>query len=142
MSRQDGSSFEAKIPAGVQSGKKILFRRAAGGQDLALKVNVKPSKQYERSGNNLKVNVPVDLYTAILGGKAPVKTIDRQVSITIPAGTSSGKTIRLRGLGMPVQGKKDEHGDLLARIEVTIPTDLSEEETALFEQLRDMRGEE
>ena len=142
MSRQDGSSFEAKIPAGVQSGKKILFRRAAGGQDLALKVNVKPSKQYERSGNNLKVNVPVDLYTAILGGKAPVKTIDRQVSITIPAGTSSGKTIRLRGLGMPVQGKKDERGDLLARIEVTIPTDLSDEETALFEQLRDMRGEE
>lgn len=141
LSRQDGSSFEAKIPAGVKDGSKIRLRGAAGGADVILKVSVQKSKQYERSGNDLKVNVPVDLYTAILGGKAPVSTIDKTVTLTIPAGTNSGKTIRLRGLGMPVQGKKDERGDLLAKLMVQIPSDLSEEETGLFEQLRDLRAE-
>lgn len=141
MSRQDGSSFEAKIPAGVKSGAKILLRRAVGGQDLVLKVLVSKSNQFERLDNDLKVNVPVDLYTAVLGGQAPVRTIDRQVFVTIPAGTSSGKTIRLRGLGMPIQGKEGMRGDLLARVEVGIPQELSEEEVALFEQLRDMRAE-
>lgn len=141
MSRQDGSSFEAKIPAGVQSGAKILLRRAISGQDLVLKVQVAKSNQFERLENDLKVNVPVDLYTAVLGGQAPVRTVDRQVFVTIPAGTSSGKTIRLRGLGMPIQGKKGMRGDLLARVEVGIPQDLGAEEIALFEQLRDMRAE-
>ncbi|MFT5194603.1 MAG: curved DNA-binding protein [Cellvibrionaceae bacterium] len=141
MSRQDGSSFEAKIPAGVNDGSKVLLRGAVGGQDLVLKVNIAASNKFERVDNDLKVNVPVDLYTAILGGKAAVQTIDRQVTVTIPAGTSSGKSIRLRGLGMPIQGKKDARGDLIARIEVGIPADLSEEEIALFEQLRDLRVE-
>ena len=141
MSRQDGSSFEAKIPAGVKSGAKILLRRAVSGQDLVLKVQVSKSNQFERLDNDLKVNVPVDLYTAVLGGQAPVRTIDRQVFVTIPAGTSSGKTIRLRGLGMPIQGREGMRGDLLARVEVDIPKELSEEEIALFEQLRDLRAE-
>lgn len=141
MSRQDGSSFEAKIPAGVKSGAKVLLRRAVGGQDLVLKVQVTKSNQFERLNNDLKVNVPVDLYTAVLGGQAPVRTIDRQVFVTIPAGTSSGKTIRLRGLGMPIQGREGMRGDLLARIEVGIPADLTDEEISLFEELRDLRAE-
>ncbi|MFK7800385.1 MAG: DnaJ C-terminal domain-containing protein [Anaerolineae bacterium] len=141
MSRQDGSSFEAKIPAGVKSGAKVLLRRAVGGQDLVLKVQISKSNQFERLNNDLKVNVPVDLYTAVLGGQAGVRTIDRQVFVTIPAGTSSGKTIRLRGLGMPIQGKEGMRGDLLARIEVGIPADLTEEEISLFEELRDLRAE-
>ena len=85
--------------------------------------------------------MPVDLYTAVLGGKAPVSTVDKTVTLTIPAGTSGGKTMRLRGLGMPISEKSGKRGDLLARIEVTIPAELSDEEIALFEQLRDLRAE-
>ena len=70
-----------------------------------------------------------------------MSTIDKTVTLTIPAGTNSGKTIRLRGLGMPVQGKKDERGDLLAKLMVQIPTELTAEEMSLFEQLRDLRAE-
>ncbi|MEM8857565.1 MAG: J domain-containing protein [Chloroflexota bacterium] len=140
MTRPDGSSFEARIPAGVQDGAKILLRRAVGSQDLLLKVGVSTSSDFERSGHDLKVRVPVDLYTALLGGQVPVRTIDRQVFVTIPAGTSGGKSIRLRGLGMPVQGKDGLRGDLLAKVEVEIPTDLTEEETSLFEQLRELRN--
>lgn len=141
LSRNDGTSFEAKIPVGVKDGSKIRLRGAAGGADVILKVAVKPSNQWERVGNDLKVNVPVDLYTAVLGGKAPVSTVDKTVTLTIPAGTSGGKTMRLRGLGMPISEKSGKRGDLLARIEVAIPTELSDEEMALFEQLRDLRGE-
>lgn len=141
LSRNDGTSFEAKIPVGVKDGSKIRLRGAAGGADVILKVSVKPSAKFERIGNDLKVNVPVDLYTAVLGGKAPVSTVDKTVTLTIPAGTSGGKTMRLRGLGMPVSEKNGKRGDLLARIEVNIPTELSDAETALFEQLRDLRAE-
>lgn len=140
MTRPDGSSFEARIPPGVQAGEKIRLRRAVSGRDLILQVHIDPSKEYERTGNDLKVRVPVDLYTAVLGGQVPVRTIDRQVFVTIPAGTSGGKSIRLRGLGMPVRGKDGIRGDLLAKIEVEIPTDLSGEEMALFEQLRVLRN--
>ncbi|MEM7799295.1 MAG: J domain-containing protein [Chloroflexota bacterium] len=140
LSRQDGSSFEAKIPAGVKTGSKIKLRGAAGGADVILVVTVRSHSEYMREEDNLRVKVPVDLYTAVLGGKAEVSTLDKSGAINIPAGTSSGRTIRLRGLGMPKMKPKGERGDLLAQIEVQIPTDLSEEETALFEQLRDLRN--
>ena len=118
LSRPDGSSFEAKIPAGVKTGSTVKLRRAVGGQDVYLKINVRDHSQFERSGDNLTTDTSVDLYTAILGGKATVSTIDKTVNLTIPAGTANGKTIRLRGLGMPKLGKKDERGDLLATVEV------------------------
>lgn len=140
LSRPDGSAFDAKVPAGFPSGKKMRLRRAVQGQDVLLKINVRPHATFERDGDHLRVTVPVDLYTAVLGGKAEVSTIDKSGAINIPAGTSSGKTIRLRGLGMPKAGKSDERGDLLAKIEVEIPTDLTEKEIALFEQLRDLRA--
>ena len=139
MSRQDGSTFEAKIPAGVKTGSKIKLRGAAGGRDVYLKITVRDHNRFERDGDNLKASVPVDLYTAVLGGKAAVSTIDKTVHLTIPAGTSNGKTIRLRGLGMSKLNKKDERGDLLATVEIQVPKNLSEEEIALFEQLRAIR---
>lgn len=142
MSRQDGSSFEARIPAGVKTGSKVKLRGAAGGQDVYLKIVVRDHPRYERDGDNLKASVPVDLYTAVLGGKAAVSTLDKTVNLTIPAGTKNGKTIRLRGLGMSKLNKKDERGDLFAKIEVQIPNDLSDEEIALFEQLRALRSDD
>lgn len=143
MTRQDGSSFQAKIPAGVKSGSKIKLRGAANGQDVYLVISVQSHQRYERDGNDLRVSIPVDVYTAVLGGQAAVPTIDKTVNLNIPAGTNGGRTIRLRGLGMPILGNKEgERGDLYATIELQIPTDLSDEERDLFEQLRALRETE
>jgi curved DNA-binding protein len=137
LTRPDGSSFEAKIPPGVKTGSKVKLRGAVDGQDVYLKIVVRPHKQFEVEGDDLRVTVPVDLYTAVLGGKANVPTIDKTVRLTIPAGTTNGRVMRLRGLGM--RQKSGERGDLYAKLEVSLPTNLSDDEKALFEQLRDLR---
>ncbi|MDJ0757625.1 MAG: J domain-containing protein [Ardenticatenaceae bacterium] len=139
LGRSDGTSLEARIPRGVKTGSKVKLKGALDGADVYLKITVRPHLKFERDGDNLKVDVPVDLYTAVLGGQAAVTTVDKTVNLNIPAGSSGGRSIRLRGLGMPKLGKKDERGDLYARLRIQMPTDLSEEEIALFEQLQALR---
>ncbi len=143
----DGRTITAKIPAGVDNGSKVRLTGKGepayqGGKpgNLYLVVEVLPHAQFERSGDDLNVKVPVDLYTAVLGGKAPVNAIDRTVNLTIPKGTENGKQIRLRGLGMPNLKKKDKRGDLYAVVDIQIPQDLSEKEIELFKQLRDLQN--
>lgn len=142
---EDGRVITAKIPRGVKSGSRIRLsgqgQPVRGGKagDLYLVVEVLPHQVYERDGDNLRIIVPVDLYTAILGGKVEVTTLDRSVNLTIPAGTANGKQFRLRGLGMPNLRKPDERGDLLASIDIQIPTDLSPKELDLFKQLQELK---
>jgi DnaJ-class molecular chaperone len=142
----DGERFEVSIPAGVKSGSKVRVsgkggRGAASGGvrgDLFLIVNLLPDPLFEREGDDLTVEVFVDLYTAVLGGEARVPTLDgKDLIVRIPPGTSAGRKIRLRGKGMP-RLKGDGNGDLLARIEIRVPTDLNERQRDLFTQLRDM----
>ncbi|MCA9960674.1 MAG: DnaJ C-terminal domain-containing protein [Chloroflexota bacterium] len=137
----DGRSLNAKIPRGVKTGSKIrLSGQGSGGGDLYLAVEVLPHNQFERDGDNLKVTVDVDLYTAVLGGKVEVPTLDKTVKLTVPAGTDNGKTFRLAGLGMPHLRHPDKRGDLYATIAVTLPRKLSDQEKALFEQLRELHA--
>lgn len=139
LSRPDGSALTAKIPKGVKTGSKVKLSGAVNGQDVYLVITVLPHGRYERDGDDLRLKVPVDLYTAILGGPTEVPALDKTVTLTIPAGTPNGRAIRLRGLGMPKLGQSEERGDLYATIEVQLPTQLSAEEKALFEQLRTIR---
>jgi DnaJ-class molecular chaperone len=88
----------------------------------------------------LRVKAPVDLYTALLGGEATVPTLERPLVLTIPAGTQNGKVFRLRGQGMPNLKQPDQRGDLLAEVNVTLPTNLSDEEKRLVQRLREIRG--
>lgn len=141
LSRSDGSSFEARIPAGVKTGSKVKLKGAVEGADVYLVVNVLPHNKFERDGDNLTVDVPVDLYTAVLGGRTAVPALDKTVNLNIPAGSSGGQVIRLRGLGMPKTGQKGERGDLFARLQIQMPQNLSAEEIELFEQLRSMRND-
>ena len=147
MQWEDGRTITAKIPRGAKTGTRVRLKGkgggAAGGQagDLYLKVEVLPHAKFEREGDDLRVTVPVDLFTAVLGGKVPVSTIDKTVNLTIPPGTSSGKTFRLRGLGMPNLKNPDKRGDLLATVEVTVPQNLSDKEKELFKQLQEMRSQ-
>lgn len=140
---KDGRRIEVKIPAGAKTGTRVRMRGeggsgVAGGQagDLYLKVKVARDPHFERKGDSLYVTVPVDLYTAVLGGEVRVPTLSGDANLKIPAGSQNGQTFRLRGKGMPKLRQPTEHGDLYARLDVRLPTKLTPEQRELFEQLR------
>lgn len=144
---EDGRKLEVKIPPGVKTGSKIRLKGKGesgpmGGPsgDLYLKIEVLPHPIYKRNGDNLEMTVPVDLYTALLGGEAEVPAIDRTVKLKIPPETPNGKKFRLRGLGMPNLKNPQKRGDLIATVDVKLPRNLSKEEKRLFEELRKLRS--
>ncbi|MBK8048184.1 MAG: J domain-containing protein [Anaerolineales bacterium] len=136
----NGTRLEVNIPRGVTTGSKVRMKGAAGQGDIVLNIEVMDNHRYTREGDNLHTKVPVDLYTALLGGEVQVPALDKTVALTIPAGTQNGKTIRLRGLGMPHLKHQDKRGDLLAEVEVKLPTHLSAKEKELFEELRKIQA--
>ncbi len=138
LERSDGTRIEANIPRGVQTGSKVRMRGAAGQGDIVLNIEVLPDPRYTREGDNLRVEIPVDLYTAVLGGEVEVQAPDKTVALRIPPGTQNGKVFRLRGLGMPHLKKPDQRCDLLAVVSVQLPTHLSEREKQLFTELRQL----
>jgi curved DNA-binding protein len=140
LQMEDGTRLEVNIPRGVTTGSKVRMKGAGGQNDIVLNIEVQPSERYTRDGDNLRVAVPVDLYTAVLGGEVQVPAFDKTVALTIPAGTKNGKTIRLRGLGMPHLKNPDQRGDLLAEVAVQLPANLTAQEKALFEELRSLRA--
>lgn len=141
LESNDGSRIQANIPRGVQTGSKVRMRGAVGQNDVLLKVEVQPHETFTRNGDDLRVQVPVDLYSALLGGEITVPTLERPVALTVPAGTQNGRTFRLRGLGMPKLKQPDQRGDLLAEVAIKLPTDLTAEEKELFQKLRALRSE-
>lgn len=142
-------TIELKIPAGVTNGSRIRVAGQGGAGDgggangdVYLIVQVAPDKRFTREGDNLRTDVDIPMVTALLGGKAKVTTPTGRVELTIPAETQQGKVFRLRGQGMPkLKSKSAERGDLLARANVVLPTNLTDREKALLEELRDLRGD-
>jgi curved DNA-binding protein len=141
---KDGRRIKANIPAGATTGTKV--RLSGEGEpglgsgragDLYLVVRVEPDPQFEREGDDLTVDVKLDMFTAMLGGEVEVPTLDRPVRLKIPAGTQSGRRFRLTGKGMPRLRKKGEFGDLYARMLITVPSNLNDEQRELVERLRD-----
>jgi curved DNA-binding protein len=133
-----------KIPPGARTGTKV---RVAGegslGQisgDLFLVVNVRPHARFRREGDDLHVDMPIELYTALLGGEVRVPTLIGDVVLTIPPETQSGRTFRLSGKGMPKLRQPNEHGDLYAHAVIRIPTQLTDAERKLITQLAALRG--
>ncbi len=142
----DGHRLRVKIPPGARNGSKV--RVAGKGEagygggplgDLYLNITVKPHPIFRREGDNLHCNVDVDLYTAVLGGEVQVPTLNGDVSLKIPPGTSSGKTFRLHGKGMPNPRSPKQRGHLLATVQVQVPQRLSARERELFEELARLR---
>jgi len=105
-----------------------------------LKIEALPHPIFERDGDDLKTTAPVDLYTALLGGKVMAPTLERPVELTIPPETNNGRVFRLRGLGMPNLKNPTERGNLLVKVEVKLPAQLSQAERELFEKLRALRA--
>ena len=149
LERDDGRKIRVKIPPGARTGSRIRVASKGGPGyggsqpgDLYLVTKVKPHPVFKQSGNDLRCNVPVDLYTAVLGGEVEVPTLDGNVSLKIPAGTDSGKTFRLRGKGMPDPHKPKQRGNLLVTAQIQVPQKISSRERELFEELAGLRKKE
>ncbi len=141
-----GRRLEVKIPKGAKTGTRVRLSGfgetgQGGGRagDLYLVVEVRPHEVYERDGDDLHMTLPVDLFTAVLGGEAPVQTLSGEVMLKVAPGTSSGQKIRLQGKGMPRLNQPGQYGDLYARVEVRVPRHLSARERELFEELARLR---
>jgi molecular chaperone DnaJ len=137
--------LEVKIPPGVKDGSRVRIAGKgepsyAGGVsgDLYLVVSVKPHRLFERRRDDLHVEVPVPLTVVVLGGEVMVPSLKGKLALKIPPETQNGRTFRLTDQGMPHLGGSS-HGDLLAKVSVTLPTKLSEEEKKLFEQFSQLR---
>jgi len=144
--QKDGRRLEIKIPAGVKTGSKIRYAgegttgaRGAAAGDLYLRVQIAPHPTFEREGDDLRCEIPVDLYTAILGGEVNVPTLKGQLALKIPAETQAGKTFRLAGQGMPKLNEPNAFGDLYVKVRVVVPERLTAAERELFEKLAQMR---
>ncbi|MCW2572389.1 MAG: molecular chaperone DnaJ [Frankiales bacterium] len=132
-------TLTVRIPAGVKDGQKIrLAGRGAPGErggpagDLLVGVHVSPHPLFGRKGDHLTITVPVTYPEAALGANITVPTLDAPVTLKIPAGTSSGRTFRVRGRGVPK--KTGAPGDLLVTVEVAVPARLNDEAREALEK--------
>jgi len=140
ISLADGRDFEVQIPPGVRDGQKIRLagqggEGASGGPagDLYLRVRIKRHPRFRREDDDLVVEVMVAPWEAALGATVPVPTLDGSARVKVPAGSSSGRRLRLRGEGMPGPGGRK--GDLYASVRIVVPKVLAKRERELFEEL-------
>jgi curved DNA-binding protein len=133
--------FQITLPPGLTDGGTIRLSGSskAGestlGQELRLKVKLSHSPRYKVEDFNLKVGLDISPWEAALGGKVPVKLPDTNISITIPAGSQGGQSLRLKGKGLIKQN--GERGDALVDLNIVIPKQLSATEKKLFEELKE-----
>ena len=135
-----GRELNVKIPAGVASGQQIRLKgqgETAPGHppgDLLITVSIAPHPFFKVDGNDLRIDLPVTLYEAVLGGKVRVPTLGSAVELSIPKNTSSGRTFRLKGKGLPKAGAS---GDLYVTTRIILPDGNDADLEALMQTWRD-----
>lgn len=140
---KETKTLSVKIPAGVDTGDRIRLagegeagERGGPAGDLYVEIHVTSHPIFKRDGANLHCEVPISFVTACLGSEIEVPTLDGKVMLKIPAETQTGKTFRLRGKGVkPVRG--GPVGDLLCKVQIETPVNLTKEQRTLVEQLGD-----
>lgn len=142
----NGEKLQMKFKPGTADGQNLRIKGKGGpggktGErgDIYVTVHVSAHPYFERKGDDLYCDLQVDLYTAILGGKATVQTLKGNIQINIPKETENGKVLRLKGLGMPRYGKDEDSGDIYAKVKLLLPKNLTREEIELFQQLKNKR---
>jgi DnaJ-class molecular chaperone len=136
----NGKELNVKVPAGVVAGQQIRLKgqgeTAAGHPpgDLLITVSIAPHAFFKVDGNDLRVDLPITLYEAVLGGKVRVPTLGNPVELSIPKNTSSGRTFRLKGKGLPKAGTV---GDLFVITRIVLPDGNDAELEALMQKWRD-----
>lgn len=140
----EGKKLRIKTKPGSYNDQELkIANKTPDGSygDIFIKIKVLNDPNFVREGNNLISEVPVDLFTAVLGGKTEVNTLSGKINITIPAGTQNGNKLRIKGKGMPVYDKPEIYGDLIIQIKIIIPEHLNEEEKKLFKKLKEIHQE-
>lgn len=141
-----GKNIRLTIPAGVENGQTIKIK-GYGGEginngpkgDLYLKFNISNHTNFKRDKDNLYTNVDLDLYTALLGGEAVIDTFDGKVKLKVKPETQNGTQVKLKAKGFPVYKKEGMFGDLYISYQIKMPTNLTEKEKTLFEELAKLR---
>lgn len=137
-----GKELNVRIPAGVTAGQQIRLKgqgdTAPGHRpgDVLITVNIAPHPFFKVDGNDLRVELPITLYEAVLGGKVRVPTLGGAVELSVPKNTSSGRTFRLKGKGLPNKGAP---GDLFVTMKIVLPDAHDAELEALMEKWRTSR---
>ncbi len=137
--------IDVKIPAGVREGSRVRVAGEGGAGsgggprgDLYLQVRLRPHPMFERRDDDVRLELPIAVWEATLGAEIEVPTLRGKVTMRVPPETSSGKTFRLRGYGVP-HLRGDGRGDQLVRVRIVVPTGLSTREREIFEELRRLR---
>ncbi|MFN8629349.1 MAG: J domain-containing protein [Chloroflexota bacterium] len=137
----EGKRYEVSLPRGIDTGGRVrLSGKGPKGRDVVVTVTVRPHDVYTRRGADLERELPITLREALLGGEVPVTTLKGRLLLTIPAGTQTGKTIRLSGQGMP-KLKGEGAGDLYVKTRVVLPTPLSEDAKAAASRFLDLAAQ-
>jgi curved DNA-binding protein len=145
----NGKNIRITIPAGIENGQtiKIAGHGGAGANggpagDLYITFLVADDPKFKRIGSDLYAGIKLDIYTAVLGGEVTVDTLDSKVKIKVKPETQNGTKVKLKGKGLPVYKKEGQFGDLYITYEILIPTNLTEKQKKLFEELREeVKGE-
>jgi len=121
-----GKTLDIKLPAGVEDGARIRLAGQgqggpAGNGDAIVTINVRPHRFFRREGDNIRLDLPVSIDEAVLGGKVRVPTVDGPVMLSVPKGSSSGKVLRLKGKGFTAKG--GQRGDQLVTLMIDVPDD-------------------
>lgn len=142
----DGHPIQASIPLGVRTGTRVRLaergepgRNGGAAGDLYLIIKVLPNATFERDGDDLHLNVPVDIFTAIAGGEIRIPALERPLTLTIPPRTNANQTFRLRGKGMPYLREANKRGDMFARVKLVLPDSLTEQEVESIRALASAR---
>jgi len=143
----NGKNIRITIPAGVENGQTIKITGhggpgANGGPagDLYIAFSVANDPKFKRNGNDLSTTFKLDLYTAILGGEITADTLTGKVKLKVKPETQNGTKVKLKGKGMPVYKKEGQFGDLYLTYEIELPTNLTDKQKALFEELSKLKN--
>jgi curved DNA-binding protein len=138
----NGKNIRIAIPAGVEDGQTIKIKGYGGegmnggpAGDLYIKFVIESDPAFKRYGNDLQMDANLDLYTAVLGGEVTIETLSGQVKVRIKPETQNGTKIRLKGKGFPVYKEEGHFGDLIVTFSIKIPTNLTDKQKQLFEEL-------
>lgn len=139
----NGKQVRITIPAGVADGQVIKLKGYGGeginggpAGDLYITFRIAEDAVFKRLGDDLYVDVEVDLYTAVLGGEKVVDTLEGKVKLKIKPETQNGTKVRLKGKGFPIYKKEGQFGDLIVTYSVKIPTSLTDRQKELFRELQ------
>jgi curved DNA-binding protein len=140
------SKVNMKLKPGITEGQVLRLkgkgepgRNGGPNGDLRITMHILQNPKFERKENDLYFDQPIDLYTAVLGGKIAVQSISKTVNMTIAPGTDSNKTFRLKGLGMPYYNDPEKFGDAYVKVIIQVPKHLTDQEKELFEQLAKLK---